>query len=617
MENKNYILITIKLLDIYPLIDNLITYSQNENKNEELLIIFQGNNTFFDLGKLIKAKEEILIKINKNKKTIIISLVKSDILLSSTIFNIKKGEHWIVFNHEIYKNKSLLTNQIKIKLFCNIKEENSLIKRNISSKEKENTKGEQNIDNDNSSLNTEKINTDKNNNSYGNEHKSSLINIPNMPNKQNKKYPFILTENNSPNLGKEHKIISKLNRITIKKAKSNFSFNKNKINKKAELPLKGNKKIFSSILNKNDKNDDIINDEYILNTIEGIKPNKNFKAVSKNSKDKNVNLNKKEDKNKLNDYNNLLYKDYLFSKIKNINIKTPINTNKKHLNGSPFTSKAYRNNTNNINKTKKNTDNDKDIYINQELKLLLQSKKTKNNNLDKENENVIDNQNSEFSYEIFYKEENEDSFELNKFDELKEDFLLLYNGEYNNGIKNEFLKLEIDLFIEKMIELMKTFHTNITEKLQENKILENKYKSQIDKYFVIKKLYSKLQQLKNCQNIQINKKENLIKSNNLLNSNEINIFKFILSNNYDFNKTIKLKNILNIILNKKENKKLMNEEMIKKLEKYNILKEKENNDISLSNDINNNSLNTDSVIYKRKKAISHPLKNKIDNSIKN
>jgi hypothetical protein len=510
----------------------------------------------------------------------------------------------------------LLTNQIKIKLFCNIKEENSLIKKSILSKEKENINQEQNIDNDNSPLNTEKINTDKNNYSYGYEHKSTLINIPNKPKKENKKYPFILTENNSTNLGKKHKIISKLDKNTLKKAKSNFSFNKNEINKRAELPLRGNKKIFSNKLN---KNNDIIKDEYILNTIEGIKPNKNFKEVGKNSKDKNVNLNKKEDKNKINDYNNLLYKDYfhLSSKIKSINIKTPLNTNKKQLNGSPFNSKTYRNNTNSINKTKKNTDNDKDIYINQELKLLLQSKRTKNNNLDKENEYDIDNKISEFSYEIFNKEENEDSLELNKFDELREDFLLLYNEEYNNGIKNEFLRLEMDLFIEKMIELIITFHTNITEKLQENKILENKYKSQIDKYFVIKKLYSKLQQLKNTQNIQINKKEKLIKSNNILNSNEINIFEFILPNNYDFNKTIKLKNILNIILNKKENKKLLSEEVIKKLEKYNIFKKMENNAISLSNDNKNNSLNTDSVIYKRKTAISYPLNNKINKSTKN
>ena len=186
MENKNYTLITIKLLDIYPLIDNLITYSQNENKNEELLIIFQGNNTFFDLEKLIKTKKEIGIKINKNKKTIIISLVKSDILLSTTIFNIKKGEHWIAFNHEIYKNKSLLTNQIKIKLFCSIKEENSLIKRNILSKEKENNNEDQYIVNDNSLLNTEKIYTDKNKYSYRYGHKSSLINILNKQNNQDK-----------------------------------------------------------------------------------------------------------------------------------------------------------------------------------------------------------------------------------------------------------------------------------------------------------------------------------------------------------------------------------------------------------------------------------------------
>ena len=110
MEEKNYISISIKILDIFPSIEKLII-----GEEEEYLIIFQGNNTFFDLKKIIILKEEIIVNLNKNKKKIIISLVKSDILISTSIFNIKEGEHWIVFNCESSNNKTTLINKIKIK----------------------------------------------------------------------------------------------------------------------------------------------------------------------------------------------------------------------------------------------------------------------------------------------------------------------------------------------------------------------------------------------------------------------------------------------------------------------------------------------------------------------
>ena len=608
MSNTNYISISIKLLDISPLLDDLITNLETENENEELLIIFQGNNTFYDLRQLLNTKEEITIKLNKNKKTIIISLVKSDILLSTTIFNIKNGENWILFNFkENDKN-------IKIKLSCNIKEikeDNFLIKNNSSNNININLISKENNNNNYSPLNSENINY--NINSY--EFKSSFTNNTNY---QNNNPNYIHTANNNSNSNSKQKIISKLNKNNIKKPNSNIYFNKNELNKKLDLSVKGKQKIINNKINEE------------LKTIEGIKSNKKIKTV-KNSKGKNIKIIKEENKNNKENYNNVLYKDYfhLSSKLKNINIKTELNINKNKLNNSPYTSKTYR--KSDINKTKRTEDKnkEKDIYLNQELNLLIKNKNNQNESIPKtngikktntnENIDMTDNK-LDFSEEILNNEE--DSFELNKFDKLKEDFLLLYNEEYNNNIKEDFLKLEIDLFLEKMIELINTFHINITEKLVENKILENKYKAEIDQYILIKKLNSKLEKLKNFQNIKLNIFNNT-KYKNLLNLNEINLFKFILPNNSnDYNKNQKLKEILNIILNKNENKKLLNEESIKKLEKYNIINNKKqlnnNNDSLLLNHIKNNSVDKDVVvIYKKKSLISYPLKNRINNNIKN
>ena len=258
--------------------------------------------------------------------------------------------------------------------------------------------------------------------------------------------------------------------------------------------------------------------------------------------------------------------------------------------------------------------------------------------------NIKKEENNNYSSDYSYDTLNDDSYELNNFYKLKEDFLLLYTEEYNKNVKEDLLKLEIDLFVEKIIDLINAFHININEKLLENKIIENKYKTKISKYILLRKLYSKLQQLKCNQKVKtkndLNVNNHNLKYSHFLVKDEINLLKSLFPNLNKYNTDLKinknnqLKEIINIILNKKENKKLLNENSNKWLEKNNIYKEitinedvkisnkinnnnkmnqiNENNDSS--NYINNNSVNNDKNIYKKKKAISHSLKNKINSS---
>ena len=130
-KSKNCLLdensIKIKLLDIFPSISDL------KQKKNELDIIFQGLDIFFNLIELLTTKKEVTIKTN-NKSSIIISLIKSNNLFATSIFNIKKGVQWITFSYENKKKKDSNLAQnildcIKIKLTCEFVK-NSHIKTN-------------------------------------------------------------------------------------------------------------------------------------------------------------------------------------------------------------------------------------------------------------------------------------------------------------------------------------------------------------------------------------------------------------------------------------------------------------------------------------------------------
>ena len=83
---------------------------------EEILFIFQGANVFYNLKKLLLTKKEILV--DNCNSSIIFSLIKSDTIFASALFNIKFGEYWIKFNFENKKklNKFTIYDFIKIKI---------------------------------------------------------------------------------------------------------------------------------------------------------------------------------------------------------------------------------------------------------------------------------------------------------------------------------------------------------------------------------------------------------------------------------------------------------------------------------------------------------------------
>ena len=136
--------IIIKLLDIFPSISDL------KERKRDMDIIFQGLDIFYNLFELLTTKKEITLKTN-NKSSIIISLIKSNNLFATSVFNIKKGIQWISFSYENKKKKDSnlahsLIDCIKIKLNCEISNKkinnNNLstntkkLKNNISSQHK-------------------------------------------------------------------------------------------------------------------------------------------------------------------------------------------------------------------------------------------------------------------------------------------------------------------------------------------------------------------------------------------------------------------------------------------------------------------------------------------------
>ncbi len=231
---------------------------------------------------------------------------------------------------------------------------------------------------------------------------------------------------------------------------------------------------------------------------------------------------------------------------KNFTENDLMNLNDNHLKKNNSICKSYdklqninnnnnKNDTNNINKTNKTDVNNK----------------------------IIDDDKKEVNE--YNNVEEEEDLEMDNFNKIKEDFNLLYNEEYIKQINEDLLKLEIELFIEKMSELFSEYHIQMDEKILENQILKSDYKKNIKNYLLYMKLYNKLQFIKaqkqankfNLKEKNINfAKQNLANVN--VNMNELNVFKLIFP---DENKSKKLKIILSTILKKKENKELLGEKM--------------------------------------------------------
>ena len=639
------IILKLILIDIFPSIDEI----EHNNNNEEISIIFQGLNIFYNLKDLLINKKVIYISkaIPKNN-TLILSLVQSIQILASGILSVKSGKQWVTFSYQ-NKRKSTSSNLvqslidcIKINISCEIIFNNmeyynsTIFKYNI----KKNLRN--NFPKKDIKINCIQNEYSKNTNK---KKKDSLINNDNKSNKSNnsqEKYLINGYKFNGNNIfltGREKNLSFKSERENFIKNLNSFStINKDarkfNLNSSLYLPLSTNKypymeqnKSYSTLRqksnNSNKTNYSLFEQSYnefeiepkieVKEELNLLKKNKTinnlklkethnkqnscntFKIIEsksslrcKKNNNHHIKLNeiKSNNSSKIitfnNNNNNKVITAYSNQSKKSNNKYNSINISK---NSNNFQFSIDRNNLYNISSTSMNTKSyckKSDLEISKNC-LINNNQKFSNNGFTekKSSKNINDlNTNNITNYFLFNNNKelntylsdnnlyvrnqtieniNKLSLDNDNFLRLKEDFILLYTSEYVQNIKEDLLKLEIELFVEKMTELTKEYHTQINDKLLEYQIEKNKYNQNLSNFIQINKLCNKLQifkinyeakKKKKSYNNKIFTKQNKAFFNT--NQNEVNLYKIIWNNNL-INETqnkIKLKRILNIILNK-------------------------------------------------------------------
>ena len=138
------------------------------------------------------------------------------------------------------------------------------------------------------------------------------------------------------------------------------------------------------------------------------------------------------------------------------------------------------------------------------------------------------------------KSENGNISTFNDFYKLKNDLYLVYNNKYINNIKKELIKLELELFVEKIIELMIEYHKNIDAEKDIYKFLLESFKNYKFLYHIYSKKIKKLEKIKEIKTNKIDK-TNINNYDLLIYKNEISIFKYLFKNN-EQNKNSRIKN---------------------------------------------------------------------------
>ena len=108
------IVLKLILIDIFPSIDEIM----HNNNNEEISIIFQGLNIFYNLKDLLSNKKVIYInkQIPKNNE-LILSLIQSIQILATGILSVKSGKQWVTFSYQ-NKKKSTSLNLVQNLIDC-------------------------------------------------------------------------------------------------------------------------------------------------------------------------------------------------------------------------------------------------------------------------------------------------------------------------------------------------------------------------------------------------------------------------------------------------------------------------------------------------------------------
>ena len=288
----------------------------------------------------------------------------------------------------------------------------------------------------------------------------------------------------------------------------------------------------------------------------------------------------------------------------------------------------YKESINNVNYNKKNKNNS--MILSNDKKNAYEKifKFTNDINIDNIN-NQIENYIIDKSYEdelqndipIIYPREqknilNNGEFKGNKFEQLLNDFLLLYNNDNIKNLNLNEIELEFHFLVEKIYELINEYYTEYFSLNSENNSSINKIKLFGIEYNNLLKLDNLLRKKINKTNLKNtlkNNKNNKYYSSNIKKlNNEMNILKNI--NLGLINKNIKkesskklLKDIFLVIINK--NKSHLTEKQIANLKQVNI---KINiNDINKTNHSKNKSMTN---INKR--IFNHNIYHKYQNAKK-
>ena len=566
MENK--INIKIILLDIFPSLEEV-----NNNNSDITTISFQDNNLSYNLSEFLSTKKEISLTFSQNISKAKLTLCKNDIIYASGLLSLKNNEQWITLE---YENKKAQTNSnialslldcIKLKINCKIisgdVSENNYV--NIVKKNKEKLRQKLNAikkfnDDENIDSSIELFNTEGNmrsNRSYEKEEKSQGLSISTIINKnKEKKIGINLENNNKLNNKKMTKATEKLNQISLTIPSTSKNLDRIGNNKKKSDLEKAS--LFTEI-NSKTKNKTVKRSYENINNL-----NLNSKKQCKNSNStKNMKKRKSSGAQKLN-----LEESYNKKENgKNEKMDKNIKKDKKKIRKKKSFDKANRISRNvEDNKLMKSSD-----ITEKELNSISKEKIKENNKLynlltenneNNEKEVIIshdveeiqdDDVNAQSSINGF----NMEDIETDIFSKQLEDFQLLYNDEYIKTINNDYIKLEIELFIEKIIELTSFYNNKIEEKNLEYQILKNKYLNNISKFIEIQKLVDKLRIIKTKLNLKKYKLKEIEVSylnnsiNNLItNKQEVKIF-----NN----------NLIEEIQKKNTEKKVALKKIIKKL----------------------------------------------------
>ena len=555
----------------------------NEISDTEPLSLKIGNSELYNLSSLVSLNKELEL-INPNSQ---MQIVKNGTVIAKSKFNYSNGTQWITFNYEGKKqnNNSLalsLIDCIKLKVKCN----GNAAKMNNSKKVMQPQFSYKKTSIRNKMLGI----------------KSSLPKQQNVKQSHNRSYEEDI---NFTNYFKDIGEITTTNKRNSKVLASSIILNNNR---NLHTPVNKTRNLnFTSISNNTQKN------------------NNNFNTYVTSRKVNQSSSQEKRDKTPTNARkNNITYLKNHSKKLKQCNTSTDhghTKTTSMKSNESeqkPNKEIVKKLDTNFINSKKKDnrdTSSSPNKIMITEAEKIVQRESQNSNTIASP---TLENENNTESNSLLHSTISQELIKLNlpnesnnllddningydfdstdTFGQLKNDFNLLYTEEYIKMIPDDLLRLELELLIEKMFEIVNCYHSQMSNEKKRYSKVNELYKECSQKYLLFCKKYSQLKHQK--EKYQISKQNlNFIKGNYIknvqnvltINKDEMNMFKQLVKPKRD--DSTMLKEILGVILmnNKKFIKDNIGEKEVRYLEQHVIQKQKKKNlnDVPPINGISN------------------------------